>query len=148
MSAPIQEIEILLIEDNQDDADIIIRTLKKYNVGNNLVHLTDGVDALDFLFAKGRFSERQIENKPKIVLLDLKMPKLDGLAVLKAIKENEITKSIPVIIMTASSEAKDIIESYQLGVNSYVVKPVSFLDFTKAVADLGFYWLLLNRLPK
>jgi len=148
MNAPIQEIEILLIEDNQDDADIIIRTLKKYNVGNNLVHLTDGADALDFLFAKGRFSERQVENKPKIVLLDLKMPKLDGIEVLRAIKENESTKSIPVIIMTASSEAKDIIESYQLGVNSYVVKPVSFLDFTKAVADLGFYWLLLNRLPK
>jgi two-component system response regulator len=144
----LNDIEILLIEDNYDDAELVIRTFKKNNVGNNLVHLTNGVEALDFLFARGKFSERKIENRPKVILLDLKMPQLDGLQVLKIIKEDERTKAIPVVIMTTSSDAKDIIESYQLGVNSYVVKPVNFTDFAKAVSDLGFYWVLLNRLPK
>lgn len=143
-----KDIEILLIEDNYDDAELVIRTLKKNNVGNNLVHLTDGTEALDFLFARNRFSERKIEDKPKVILLDLKMPRLDGLQVLRAIKEDERTNTIPVVVMTSSSDAKDIIESYQLGVNSYVVKPVNFADFAKAVSDLGFYWVLLNRLPK
>lgn len=148
MITDIQNLEILLIEDNQHDADLIIRTLKKNNVGNKVMHLPDGTDALDFLFAEGKYSKRKIEDKPKIIVLDLNLPKLSGIEVLRKIKNDERTKTIPVIVMTASSEAKDILESYQIGVNGYVVKPVAFEDFAKAVSDLGFYWLLVNKLPK
>jgi two-component system response regulator len=148
MNSEIQSLEILLVEDNIDDAGLVIRALKKSNLGNNLIHLSDGAEALDFLFAKGKFSDRKIEDSPKIILLDLKMPKIDGLQVLRAIKEDERTKIIPVIIMTSSKEDKDILECYKLGVNSYVVKPVGFENFSKAVVDLGFYWLLINQSTK
>lgn len=138
-------VEILLVEDNPHDAEMTIRALKKANLANKLIHVKDGAEALDFVFSRGDFSERQIEDKPKVILLDIKMPKVDGIEVLRQIKANEITKTIPVVIMTSSKEEQDIIISYDLGVNSYVVKPVDFEGFAKAVSQLGFYWLITNQ---
>lgn len=140
--------EILLVEDNPTDAELTIRALNKYNLGNNLIHLKDGAEALDFIFAKGAYSNGTVKNGLKVILLDLKMPKVDGHEVLKQIKSDERTKTIPVIIMTSSKEDQDITTSYKHGVNSYVVKPVDFDKFAKAVADLGLYWLLINQPPK
>ena len=148
MTDSIHDVEVLLVEDNPDDAGLIIRALKKCNLGNNLIHLSDGAEALDFLFVKGKYSDRKIQDKPKVILLDLKMPKIDGLQVLRAIREDVRTRVIPVVIMTSSREEKDIIESYNLGVNAYVVKPVEFDNFSKAVAELGFFWLLVNQVPQ
>jgi two-component system response regulator len=148
MITDLQNIEILLIEDNQQDAELVIRTLKKNNVGNRIMHLSDGTEALDFLFGEGKYSQREPRNKPGIILLDLNLPKLNGIEILRKIKNDERTRAIPVVIMTASSEAKDILESYQIGVNGYVIKPVAFSDFAKAISDLGFYWLFVNQLPK
>lgn len=139
------KVEILLVEDNPHDAEMTIRTLKKINLANRLIHLKDGADALDFIFARGIFADRHIENRPKVILLDIKMPKIDGIEVLRQIKSNEATKTIPVVIMTSSKEEQDVITSYNLGVNSYVVKPVHFESFAKAVSDLGFYWLITNQ---
>lgn len=138
-------VQLLLIEDNPHDAELIIRALQKNNLGNSIAHLSDGQEALDYLFAKGKFSHRNIEDCPRVILLDLKMPKVNGLEVLRAIKADERTKSIPVIIMTSSKENSDIAESYKLGVNSYVVKPVNFENFSKAAAEVGYYWLLINQ---
>jgi two-component system, response regulator len=140
-------VEILLVEDNADDAGLVIRSLQKSNLANNLVHLTDGAQALDFIFARGQYKDRNMIDGPKVILLDLKMPKVDGLQVLREIKADPRTASIPVVIMTSSKEDRDIIDSYKLGVNSYVVKPVGFENFARAVAELGFYWILLNQ-PK
>src|SRR4051812_35807015 len=137
--------EIVLVEDNLDDAGLVIRALRKYNIGNSLIHLIDGAEALDFIFAVGKYAHRHVEDKPKVILLDLKMPKIGGLEVLKKIKADDRTKTIPIVVMTSSREERDIVESYQLGVNSYVVKPVGFENFSKAVADLGLYWLLTNQ---
>jgi CheY-like chemotaxis protein len=148
MDFKMHNVEILLVEDNPDDAGLAIRALKKHNLANNLVHLSDGAEALDFIFCRGEYINRKITDKPKLILLDLKMPKVDGLQVLKAIKEDEMTRHIPVVIMTSSNEEKDIVESYKLGTNSYIVKPVDFDNFSKAVTELGFYWLLLNQVPK
>jgi two-component system response regulator len=139
------KVEILLVEDNIHDAEMTIRSLKKVNLANKLIHVKDGAEALDFIFARGSFAERQMENKPKVILLDIKMPKVDGIEVLKQIKANESTKTIPIVIMTSSKEEQDIITSYNLGVNSYVVKPVDFEGFAKAVSELGFYWLITNQ---
>lgn len=139
------ETEILLVEDSMEDAEMTIRALKKVNLANKLVHLKDGQEALDFLFGSGEFSGRDTMMKPKVVLLDIKMPRVDGIEVLRQIKSNEATRNIPVVIMTSSSQEKDIITSYSLGVNSYVVKPVDFEGFAKAVSELGLYWLLTNR---
>ena len=139
------EIEILLIEDNVHDAELTIRALKKVNLANKLYHLKDGAEALDFIFAKGEFAHRQITDRPKVILLDIKMPKVDGIEVLRQIKKNDITKTIPVVIMTSSKEEQDIITSYHLGVNSYVVKPVNFEAFAKAICELGLYWLIINQ---
>ncbi|GEL10167.1 Response regulator receiver domain-containing protein [Flavobacterium glycines] len=147
MELEVNNVEILLVEDNPDDAGLVIRALKKHNLANHLVHLSDGAQALDFIFCKGEYGKRQIDDRPKVILLDLKMPKVDGLQVLKAIREDERTESIPVVIMTSSNEERDIVEGYRLGVNSYIVKPVDFDNFSKAVAELGFYWLLLNKVP-
>src|ERR1700684_2568661 len=141
------KVEILLVEDNPHDAEMTIRSLKKVNLANRLSHVKDGAEALDFIFAKGAFADRQIENKPKVILLDIKMPKVDGIEVLRQIKLNGNTKAIPVVIMTSSKEEQDIITSYNLGVNSYVVKPVDFEGFAKAVSQLGLYWLLTNQPP-
>ena len=147
MKLDVNNVEILLVEDNPDDAGLVIRALKKHNLANHLIHLSDGAQALDFVFCKGEFAERQIDDRPKVILLDLKMPKVDGLQVLQAIREDKRTESIPVVIMTSSHEERDIVEGYRLGVNSYIVKPVDFDNFSKAVAELGFYWLLLNKVP-
>ena len=135
-------VEVLLIEDNNEDAELTIRVLKKHNLANNLVHLQDGEAALDFLFAEGS------NNVPRLILLDLKMPKVDGIEVLRKIKTDEQRKMIPVVMLTSSKEERDIIESYKLGVNAYVVKPVEFEKFVEAVAQLGLFWLLLNQPPR
>lgn len=139
--------DILLVEDNPDDAQLTLRALKKNNLANNLVHVWDGEEALDYLFARGNFASRNPENLPRLVLLDLKLPKIDGLEVLKEIKSNTLTCLIPVVVLTSSKEERDIIDSYKLGVNSYIVKPVDFPGFVAAVKDLGMYWLLLNEPP-
>ena len=138
-------VEILLVEDNPHDAEMTIRTLRKVNLANKLIHVKDGAEALDFIFSRGDFADRPIEDKPKVILLDIKMPRVDGIEVLRQIKANEMTKTIPVVIMTSSKEEQDIITTYNLGVNSYVVKPVDFEGFSKAVSQLGFYWLITNQ---
>src|SRR6266487_4974477 len=142
-----REIEILLVEDNMDDAELAILALRKRNIANSLIHLDNGAEALDFLFGKGKYEGRNIANKPKIILLDLKMPKVDGFEVLKQIKANEETKAIPVVVLTSSKESPDVEQAYLLGANSYMVKPVEFDNFTRAVAEIGMYWLLYNHLP-
>jgi two-component system response regulator len=139
------KVEILLVEDNPHDAEMTIRTLKKINLANRLIHLKNGAEALDFIFAKGAYTARSINDRPKVILLDIKMPKVDGIEVLRQIKSNPDTKIIPVVIMTSSKEEQDLITSYNLGVNSYVVKPVDFNGFAKAVSELGFYWLITNQ---
>ena len=139
------EVEILLVEDSVADAEMTIRSLKKANIANKLVHLPDGAEALDFLFCRGKFSERNPANKPKVILLDIKMPKVDGIEVLRQLKSNEETRRIPVVIMTSSNEDSDVVARYDLGVNSFIVKPVDFEGFAKAVSDLGLYWILMNR---
>ncbi|MDB5152015.1 MAG: response regulator [Mucilaginibacter sp.] len=142
------DVEILLVEDNPHDAEMTIRALKKVNLANRLTHVKDGAEALDFIFSRGTFADRRKGNKPKVILLDIKMPKVDGIEVLRQIKSNEDTKTIPVVIMTSSKEEQDIIISYNLGVNSYVVKPVDFEGFAKAVSELGFYWLITNQVTE
>ena len=141
------DVEILLIEDNPNDAELTIRALKKKNLANSIIHLKDGAEALDFIFCQGQYKERDINNKPRAILLDLKMPKVNGLEVLQRVKADARTRSIPVIVLTSSNEDPDVKKCYELGVNSYIVKPVGFDNFTKAVAELGFYWLLLNQPP-
>ncbi len=142
------EVEILLVEDSMSDAELTIRALKKNNLANKLIHLEDGQEALDFIFSEGNYSKRKIENTPKLIILDLKMPKINGIQVLQKIKSDERTKKIPVIVLTSSKEDPDIQECYRLGVNSYVVKPVKFEKFLDAVSELGLYWILLNQPPK
>jgi two-component system response regulator len=143
----INQVEVLLVEDNMHDAEMTIRSLKKVNLANNLVHVRDGEEALDFIFAQGKFADRNIVNGPKVILLDIKMPKVDGIEVLRRLKSDDAAKTIPVVIMTSSKEEQDIISSYKLGVNSYVVKPVDFEGFARAVSQLGLYWLLTNQPP-
>ena len=142
------EVEVLLIEDNMNDAELTIRALKTNNLANKLIHLKDGAEALDFIFAQGNYSDRNIGNSPKVILLDLKMPKVNGLEVLRKIKADERTKKIPVVVLTSSKEDPDIQECYRLGVNSYVVKPVDFKAFMKAISELGLYWMILNQPPQ
>ena len=142
------EIEILLVEDNPNDAEMTIRALKKNHMANRIIHLKDGAEALDFIYGKGAFEGRDTNAMPKVVLLDLKMPKVDGIEVLRNLKSNELTKSIPVVVLTSSQEDPDIKICYELGVNSYIVKPVGFANFLKAISELGFYWLILNQSPK
>jgi len=143
----LDEIEILLVEDNPTDAELTMRALKRKNLINKLVWVKDGAEALDFLFGRGDYSDRNVYDLPKLILLDLRMPKVDGLEVLHRIKENERTKSIPVVVLTSSQEDRDIVESYKLGVNSYVSKPVEFDEFIDAVSTMGFYWILINKPP-
>lgn len=139
--------DILLVEDNPDDAELTIRALQKNNLANDLVHVMDGEEALDFLFARGKFADRIPGNGPRLILLDLKLPKVDGLEVLKEVKQHPDTRMIPVIILSSSKEERDIRESYRLGVNSYIVKPVNFARFVEVVKELGMYWLQLNESP-
>lgn len=145
---PYNEIEIVLVEDNASDAELTIRALKKKNLANNLIHLKNGADALDFIFAQGLYKGRDPYKAPKVILLDLKMPKVDGLEVLAKIRGDERTKKIPVVVLTSSREDPDIEACYALGVNSYIVKPVEFDNFFQAVSELGLYWLLLNQVPQ
>ena len=143
-----QEVEILLAEDNESDAELTIRALRKNNLANKLVHLRDGADALDFICAEGSYAHRDVQNTPRVILLDLKMPKVNGIEVLQRIKSDSRTQKIPVVMLTSSKEDPDIQACYKLGVNSYVVKPVTFEEFVKAVSDLGLYWMLLNHSPR
>lgn len=136
---------ILLAEDNPDDALLTIHALKESNICNEVIHVEDGVATLDYLFGRGAYSGRDITNLPAVLLLDLNMPKIGGLEVLKAIRENEITKRLPVVVLTTSKEEQDLVDSYNLGANSYVRKPVDFDQFTEAARNLGMYWLLLNE---
>jgi two-component system response regulator len=142
------EIEIVLVEDNPFDAEMTIRALMSKNVANNILHLKDGAEALEFLFGTGAYSGRDTDLKPKVILLDLKMPKVNGIEVLRQIKSDPATKQIPTVILTSSKEDPDIQTCYDLGANSYIVKPVGFENFSKCISDLGFYWLLLNERPK
>lgn len=142
------EVGILLVEDNQTDAELAIRALKKHNLANGLFWVKDGAEALDFLFKRGVYAERMTEPNPCVILLDLRLPKVDGLEVLRVIKIDERTKLIPVVVLTSSTQDQDMVESYKLGVNSFVSKPVEFGAFMKTVAELGLYWLLINRKPK
>jgi len=144
----IGEVELLLVEDNLDDLDMALHALRKMNRANRIQIARDGVEALDFIFCRGAFVSRKIENGPKVVLLDLKLPKVDGLEVLRKIKGDPRTQLIPVVVLTSSKEQRDLVESYQLGVNSYIVKPVNFVEFAESVQQLGLYWLLLNQNPR
>ena len=139
------EVEILFVEDNPSDAEMTLRVLKKNKIANNVIHLDNGLRALDFLFGKGEFEGRDINNKPRVILLDIKMPKMSGIELLEHVKTNELTKKIPVVMLTSSNESPDIEKCYQLGANSYIVKPVVFDNFIKAISDLGLYWLILNK---
>jgi two-component system response regulator len=145
MMKNLNAVEILLVEDNPQDAELTIRALKKNNLANQLVHVKDGAEALDYLFARGKYDGRDTKNMPKVVLLDLKLPKLNGLEVLRAIKDDENLCVIPVVIVTSSSEDPDVRTAYELGANSYVVKPVEFTAFVEAMSRLGLYWLLVNH---
>src|SRR5688572_20319634 len=139
------EIEIILIEDNPDDAALAIRALKKQNLTNNLVHLSDGQEALDFIFGTGTFINQGMVGTTKVILLDLNMPKVNGMEVLEKLKSDDRTKTIPVVILTSSSKDPDIKRAFELGANTYIVKPVDFDNFSKIVVDLGMYWMLVNQ---
>jgi len=139
------EIEILLVEDNPDDLEMSLHALRKAKIANRIQVARDGQEALDFIFCEGEFADRKMENAPKVILLDLKLPKVDGLEVLKRLKSDPHTRKIPVVVLTSSKEQNDVVESYALGTNSYIVKPVSLDQFVAAVQNLGVYWLLLNQ---
>lgn len=143
---PKNQVDILLVEDNPSDLELALHALRKYNLANNIEVARDGAEALDFFFGENGNAYKPAGSNPKVVLLDLKLPKLDGLEVLKRLKDDVLTKNIPVVVLTSSSEERDLVESYRLGVNSYIVKPVDFKQFVEAVKQLGFYWLLLNEL--
>ena len=140
-------LDILLVDDNHRDADLAIRALKKSQLVNELLWVKDGEECLDFLFAKGKYTGRDINLLPRVVLLDLKMPKMNGLEVLEILRSKPLTRTLPVVMLTSSQEEKDIIQSYNLGVNSYIVKPVDFKNFVEAVKNLGVYWLAVNQTP-
>ena len=141
-------VEILLVEDNPQDLELTQRALTKARLSNRIEVARDGAEALDFVFGEGAHAGRKLENGPKVILLDLKLPKVDGLEVLKRIKSDQRTQAIPVVMLTSSREQSDLVESYRLGVNSYIVKPVNFESFAQAVQNLGMYWVLLNQSPK
>ena len=142
------EVEILLVEDNPSDAELALRALRKHNLANKIHLVKDGAEALEFIFGNGTYTGRNIGNKPKVIFLDLKLPKVDGLEVLHKVKSDERTKTIPIVVLTSSHEERDLVESYEFGVNSYIVKPVDFDKFIQAVAQLGMYWMLLNKQPQ
>ena len=140
-------LDIILIEDNPADVELTLRALKRNRISNRIIVLKDGEEALDFFFARGSYKNRP-DQQPKLILLDLKLPKVDGLEVLRVLKSDPKLKMIPVVVLTSSRQETDMVKSYQIGVNSYIVKPVEFEQFVKAIKELGLYWLLLNELPK
>jgi two-component system response regulator len=140
-------VEILLVEDNPNDIELTMHAFRKNKLGNRIQVVRDGAEALDFIFCTGPYSTRRIEDRPKVILLDLKLPKVDGIEVLRKIKTDPLTKNVPVVVLTSSREDQDIRECYDLGVNSYIVKPVDFEKFVEAVSTLGMYWLLFNQSP-
>ena len=140
-------VEILLVEDNPDDVELALHALEEYHVANHIQVVRDGAEALDFMFARGAYAVRDVANRPKVILLDLKLPLVDGLEVLRQLKADPRTQMIPVVVLTSSREERDLVESYRLGVNSYIVKPLDFEQFTESARQLGFYWLLLNEPP-
>ena len=142
-----ENVEILLVEDNPNDEELTLYALKKINIANHIQVVRDGAEALEYLFCTGAYAHLRINNPPKVVLLDLKLPKVDGLEVLEQIKADERTRVIPVVVLTSSQEERDIVDSYQLGVNSYIVKPVDFEQFVDSVRQIGLYWMLLNKTP-
>jgi two-component system response regulator len=139
------EFEILIVEDDPNDAELIMRVLRKHNLANKFTLLKDGAEALDFIFGQGSFSGKIDNGSPKVILLDLKLPKVNGIEVLRKLKSDDRTKKIPVVVLTSSREDRDLKDAYNLGVNSYVTKPIKFDEFAKVVANLGMYWLLLNK---
>ena len=141
-------VEILLVEDNPDDLELALRALQNANLANRIHVARDGVEALDFIFCQGPHAARQIEDVPKVVLLDLKLPRVDGLEVLQRLKADARTKSIPVVVLTSSKEQRDVVESYKLGVNSYIQKPVDFEQFNQTIRQMGLYWLVVNKTPE
>ena len=143
----LDDAEILLVEDNPNDVELTLRALQKQNLANKVFVVRDGAEALDFIFATGAFAQRNIEHQPKVILLDLKLPKVDGIEVLTRIKADERTRHTPVVMLTSSQEDRDVVTTYNLGANSYVVKPIDFGNFVHAVSELGVYWGLLNKVP-
>lgn len=143
----INDVEILMVEDNPHDIELTLRALKKHNLANKVQVVQDGAEALDYIFCTGAYTRRRINDKPKMILLDLKLPKVDGLDVLQKIKSDERTKGTPVIVLTSSKEEEDRVKSYKLGANSFITKPVDFDKFVKTVSELGLYWLVVNQPP-
>jgi len=143
----LEDVEILLVEDNPNDVELTLRALQKQNLANKVFVVKDGAEALDFIFATGAFAQRKIQNLPKVILLDLKLPKVDGIEVLRRVKNDGRTKHAPVVMLTSSQEERDVLATYNLGVNSYIVKPVDFSNFVRAVSELGVYWGMLNKVP-
>jgi len=142
-----QQVEILLIEDSPEDAELTIRALRRNKLANEIQVVEDGAEALDFLFCRGSFKDRTPSEYPKLVLLDLKLPKVSGMEVLRAIRDDERTKAIPVVVLTSSKEEMDLMEGYKLGVNAYAQKPVDFEQFAETVRQIGMFWMLINKLP-
>lgn len=143
-NASITDVDILLVEDNHDEAELTIRSLRKIDSHSKLVHIDDGAEALDFIFARNKYAERKVEQSPRMIILDLKLPKVNGLEILKQVKGNSQTKKTPIILLTSSREERDIVDGYQSGANSYVVKPNNFESYTKAISEIGHYWIQLN----
>ena len=143
-----QVVEILLVEDNPDDEELTLHALKRVNLVNRIDVVRDGAEALEYIFCTGAYAHRMIENGPRLILLDLKLPKVDGLEVLERIKADPRTRMMPVVVLTSSREESDIVESYQLGVNSYIVKPVDFEQFVQSIGQVGMYWVLINQPPR
>ena len=146
--AALQQVEILLAEDSPTDGEMTLRALRKHNLVNKVHWVKDGAEALEFMFCSGAYAQRDPGHAPKLVLLDIKMPKVDGIEVLRRLKDDPSTRTIPVVVMTSSNEERDVMESYRLGVNSYIVKPVEFDSFMETVAKIGMYWVLINRVPQ
>jgi two-component system, response regulator len=141
-------VDILMVEDNPNDEELTLHELRKYHLANRIHVVRDGQEALDYVFCTGRYVNRQITDQPSVILLDIKLPFVDGLEVLRRVKQDERTRTVPVVMLTSSREERDLVESYRLGVNSYIVKPVDFDQFKESARTLGMYWLLLNRPPK
>ena len=146
-AARFEQVEILLVEDNPEDAELTLRALRKRNLANHMHWVRDGEEALDYLFCRKQYAGRDATRPPKLVLLDIKMPKVDGIEVLRQLKADAVLRSIPVVVMTSSNEERDVLQSYRLGANSYIVKPVAFDSFLETVAKIDLYWMLTNRVP-